>query len=77
MQNSLAESISPQNLNGIAIEDYHITTEPFYVSTGNEISLFESAYRLKMPVLLIFMFTHGRCNCFARLLLLERTVKKH
>lgn len=52
MQNSLAESNSSQNPNGIAIEDYHISSEPFYVSTGNEISLFESAYRLKMPVLL-------------------------
>jgi len=52
MQNSLAETTSSQNLNGIAIEDYHISSEPFYVSTGNEISLFKSAYRLKMPVLL-------------------------
>ena len=41
-----------KNLNGIKIEDYHIETEPFYVETGNEISLFESAYRLKLPVLL-------------------------
>ncbi len=47
-----SETIMPPNSNGIAIEDYHITSEPFYVSTGNEISLFESAYRLKLPVLL-------------------------
>ena len=52
MQNSYSKTTFPKNLNGIAIEDYHITTEPFYVSTGDEISLFESAYRLKMPVLL-------------------------
>ena len=52
MQNIHSTTTSPKNLNGIAIEDYHITTEPFYVSTGNEISLFESAYRLKLPVLL-------------------------
>jgi nitric oxide reductase NorQ protein len=52
MKSSLKQIPSPKNLNGIAIEDYHITNEPFYISTGNEISLFESAYRLKMPVLL-------------------------
>lgn len=41
-----------QKSNGIAIEDYHITTEPFYIPTADEIRLFESAYRLKIPVLL-------------------------
>lgn len=41
-----------QKTNGIAIEDYHITTEPFYIPTADEIRLFESAYRLKIPVLL-------------------------
>jgi len=37
---------------GLAIEDYHISREPFYLSVGNEIKLFESAYRLKLPVIL-------------------------
>lgn len=41
-----------QKSNGIAIEDYHIMTEPFYIPTADEIRLFESAYRLKIPVLL-------------------------
>ena len=50
MKSSLKQIPSPKKLNGIAIEDYHITTEPFYISTGNEISLFEMAYRLKLPV---------------------------
>ena len=52
MQNFQSTTSSVQNTNGIAIEDYHITSEPFYISTGDEISLFESAYRLKIPVLL-------------------------
>ena len=52
MQNFQSTTNTVQNTNGIAIEDYHITAEPFYISTGDEISLFESAYRLKIPVLL-------------------------
>lgn len=52
MENIAMKTSSPQQLNGIKIEDYHITSEPFYVETGNEISLFESAYKLKLPVLL-------------------------
>jgi nitric oxide reductase NorQ protein len=43
---------SGQNFKSVAIEDYHIDTEPFYIPTGNEIGLFESAFRLKVPVLL-------------------------
>ena len=38
--------------NGIAIEDYHIRSEPFYLSAGDEVQVFESAYRLKLPVML-------------------------
>ena len=38
--------------NGIAIEDYHIRSEPFYLPAGNEIDVFETAYRLKLPVML-------------------------
>ncbi|MGB3210035.1 MAG: CbbQ/NirQ/NorQ/GpvN family protein [Desulforhopalus sp.] len=52
MQNVQPETNNRQHPNGIAIEDYHITSEPFYISTADEISLFESAYRLKIPVLL-------------------------
>ena len=52
MQDVHSKIISGQNLNEIKIQDYHITTEPFYVPTGDEINLFESACRLKLPVLL-------------------------
>jgi nitric oxide reductase NorQ protein len=38
--------------NGIAIETYHITDEPFYLPLGDEIAVFETAYRLKLPVML-------------------------
>jgi nitric oxide reductase NorQ protein len=41
-----------QKPNGIAIEDYHIRSAPYYLSAGNEIEVFESAYRLKLPVML-------------------------
>jgi nitric oxide reductase NorQ protein len=47
-----SETNNRQHPNGIAIEDYRISSEPFYVSTADEINLFESAYRLKIPVLL-------------------------
>jgi nitric oxide reductase NorQ protein len=36
----------------IAIEDYHVAEEPFYVSVGNEAELFDSAYDLRLPVML-------------------------
>ena len=35
-----------------AIEEYVIDEEPFYVPIGDEIQLFEAAYRQKVPVLL-------------------------
>ena len=38
--------------NGIAIETYRIAAEPFYLPFGEEISLFETAFRLKLPVML-------------------------
>ena len=34
------------------IEDYSINEEPFYISTSDEIKVFESAYNQKVPVLL-------------------------
>ena len=33
------------------IEEYHLTEEPYYVPTGDEIQLFEAAYESKIPVL--------------------------
>ena len=38
--------------NGIAIEDYHITKEPFYLTLGDEVLVFEAALKLKLPVML-------------------------
>ncbi len=38
--------------NGVAIEEYHIEVEPHYLPTDDEIEVFESAYRLKLPVML-------------------------
>lgn len=35
-----------------AIEDYHITCEPFYLPIGEEVQVFETAYQLKLPVML-------------------------
>ena len=36
----------------IKAEEYRITREPFYLPIANEVKLFESAYRQKIPVLL-------------------------
>lgn len=36
----------------IAIEDYYITSEPFYLPAGDEVRIFEAAYALKLPVML-------------------------
>ena len=36
----------------IAVEDFRITEEPFYLPIGDEIELFEAAYAQKVPVLL-------------------------
>lgn len=33
------------------IEEYHLTEEPYYVTTSDEIELFEAAYSQKIPVL--------------------------
>lgn len=33
------------------IEEYHLTEEPYYVPVGDEIELFEAAYKSKIPVL--------------------------
>jgi len=34
------------------IQPYRISSEPYYLSAGNEIELFEAAYRLRMPMVL-------------------------
>jgi nitric oxide reductase NorQ protein len=41
-----------QQTNGVAIEKYRIDAEPHYLPAGDEIEVFESAYRLKLPVML-------------------------
>jgi nitric oxide reductase NorQ protein len=41
-----------KNPNGIAIENYRIVAEPYYLPAGEEIAVFETAYRLKLPVML-------------------------
>ena len=33
------------------IEEYHLIEEPYYVPTGDEVELFEAAYKSKIPVL--------------------------
>ena len=35
-----------------SIDDYMITEEPFYASQGNEIELYEAAYKNGIPILL-------------------------
>lgn len=49
-----AENSAPRTgrPSGIAIEDYRIDVEPHYLPTGDEIAVFESAYQLKLPVML-------------------------
>ncbi len=34
------------------IQPYYISSEPYYLSAGNEIELFDAAYRLRMPMVL-------------------------
>jgi nitric oxide reductase NorQ protein len=41
-----------QKYNERNIEDYFITEEPYYVPTSDEIEIFESAYRQRVPILL-------------------------
>lgn len=51
----MSEQMNPdaaKSRNGVAIETYHIVDEPYYLPFGEEIGLFESAYRLKLPVML-------------------------
>jgi len=41
-----------QKYNEQNIEDHYVTEEPFYVPTSDEIDIFESAYRQRVPILL-------------------------
>ena len=43
---------APRKTDGVAIENYHIRTEPYYLPIGDEIDVFERAYKLKLPVML-------------------------
>ena len=36
----------------LAIEDYHVAEEPFYIPVANELELFQSAYDLRLPIML-------------------------
>lgn len=38
--------------NELAIEEFNITDEPYYLPVGNEVELFEAAYTAKLPVML-------------------------
>ncbi len=41
-----------QSFHQIAVEDFRITEEPFYLPIGDEVELFEAAYEQRVPVLL-------------------------
>lgn len=41
-----------QKYNERNIEEYYVSDEPFYVPTSDEIEIFESAYRQRVPILL-------------------------
>jgi len=43
---------SSERHQAIAIEDYYIGAEPYYLPIGNEIPTFEAAYALRLPVML-------------------------
>ena len=36
---------------GVAIENYHICSEPYYLPIGDDIDVFERAYKLKLPMI--------------------------
>jgi len=46
---ALKPFLSPRT---VAIEDYYVSTEPFYLPIANEVRAFEAAYALKLPVML-------------------------
>ena len=52
MQESQGMPPTANKREGVAIEDYHIPSEPFYLSSGDEIEVFETAFQLNLPVML-------------------------
>lgn len=52
MQHADRDTGGNPTANGVAIENYHIASEPYYLPAGDEVEVFESAYRLKLPVML-------------------------
>lgn len=52
MQNLKPTDTASGAHNGVAIETYRITEQPYYLPFGREVELFESAFRLKLPVML-------------------------
>jgi nitric oxide reductase NorQ protein len=46
------DQMTQDSFKRIQVEDYRITEEPFYLPIANEVRLFESAYKQKIPVLL-------------------------
>ena len=48
----MTKSITRTKAAELAIEDYHLTKEPYYLPIGNEIEVFNKAYQLKLPVML-------------------------
>ncbi len=36
----------------LAIEDYHVVGEPFYLPVKNEVKIFQQAFQLKLPIML-------------------------
>lgn len=48
----LTTTEQPQGFKQLAVEDFRISEEPFYLPISDEVELFESAYEQKIPVLL-------------------------
>ena len=49
---SAGQAAANESSDGIAIEDYRITKEPFYLPVSDEMELFKAGYRRKLPVML-------------------------
>jgi nitric oxide reductase NorQ protein len=48
----LADTATPPAPNIYAVEEYSVHDEPYYLSIGDEVELFETAYAQRIPVLL-------------------------
>jgi len=49
---SVDESVHAPGFKALAVEDFHLTEEPYYLPIGDEVALFEAAYEQRVPVLL-------------------------